>query len=399
MNHPIAIWNDWAGAWSEAFWRASLQGGLAIGLVWLICLAVPHLPARIKCWLWRIAYFKVLVALVWSVPLELPLLQAPKIVQSETLGFIPPMPIPAASLPLETEPTEIIAGAPISLPAEPIETLAIVEQVPVTFEMLSQADTPVLSLVGVCLLMWSLALAIGLVRLTRSYWLTRRLLQKSRPADDEHLLALWNDWTQRMGASGKTPRLRIVAGSGSPLLVGVWRPAVLLPEQLLSCFNEQQIGMMLGHELAHTRRRDLLWNWLPAIITNGLFFHPLVWLARRGWYAAQEAACDEMVITRAGVSPRDYGHVLITLVEQLSGHPHHRPLGALGVVGQKHSLARRLKTMQSIHQFSRRKLVLIAATITTLAVIGTVPWTLVAQLAIGRERGDASKIIGLGILQ
>src|SRR5437763_16963413 len=65
-------------AWAGAVWRAGWQGGLALAVVWAWCrlIAPRRTPARVKCWLWRLAYAKLLVSLVWLAPAGLPLLPA-----------------------------------------------------------------------------------------------------------------------------------------------------------------------------------------------------------------------------------------------------------------------------------------------------------------------------------
>src|SRR5689334_1305208 len=65
-------------AWAGAVWRAGWQGGLALAVVWAWCrlVAPRRTPARVKCWLWRLAYAKLLIALLWLTPAGLPLLPA-----------------------------------------------------------------------------------------------------------------------------------------------------------------------------------------------------------------------------------------------------------------------------------------------------------------------------------
>ncbi len=53
--------------------------------------------------------------------------------------------------------------------------------------------------------------------------------------------------------------LWLCPGVESPLLLGLWRPRVILPEEDLP---EERLEMMLRHELNHYRGRDL---WLKAI--------------------------------------------------------------------------------------------------------------------------------------
>ena len=65
MIHPIhAAW----GPWSEAMWRASWQGAVAVALGWVICRSCPSLPAALKCWVWRAVYLKLILSLLWLAP-------------------------------------------------------------------------------------------------------------------------------------------------------------------------------------------------------------------------------------------------------------------------------------------------------------------------------------------
>ncbi|MCW3053634.1 MAG: hypothetical protein JWN14_2804, partial [Chthonomonadales bacterium] len=63
----MSLWNEslntFAASWLETLIRACWQGGLALGLVWAVCRLVPRIPAAGRCWLWRLAYLKLLVAL------------------------------------------------------------------------------------------------------------------------------------------------------------------------------------------------------------------------------------------------------------------------------------------------------------------------------------------------
>lgn len=60
-------------AWASAMARACWQGALAFLLVWLVC-RLPWLAPRVQCWFWRVAYLKLLIALFWATPVDLPVL-------------------------------------------------------------------------------------------------------------------------------------------------------------------------------------------------------------------------------------------------------------------------------------------------------------------------------------
>src|SRR5688500_13996875 len=69
--------DSFGAAWSAGLLRAALQGGAAILLVWAALRMLPRVPPRIRCWFWRLAYLKLLIALCWATPVDLPLLPPP----------------------------------------------------------------------------------------------------------------------------------------------------------------------------------------------------------------------------------------------------------------------------------------------------------------------------------
>src|SRR4051794_576985 len=77
MTGGLMLADRLTDVWASAMWRACWQGALALLVVWAWCrLVAARAPARVKCWLWRLAYAKLLVSLVWFSPAGLPLLRA-----------------------------------------------------------------------------------------------------------------------------------------------------------------------------------------------------------------------------------------------------------------------------------------------------------------------------------
>ena len=67
------------------------------------------------------------------------------------------------------------------------------------------------------------------------------------------------------------------------MLLGIGRPTVLLPDVLIESCHPAELRLILAHEVAHLKRRDLTWSWLPLLGQWFFFFHPLVWLGQREW--------------------------------------------------------------------------------------------------------------------
>ena len=194
-------------------------------------------------------------------------------------------------------------------------------------------------------------------------------------AADRLLLALHEEG-QRLGAR-RLPRLRFSSNVESPLLIGLWRPTIVLPADVEQKFDEAELRLMIAHELAHLARHDLAWNWLPTVAAWLFFFHPLVWLMVRRWCEAQEAACDEAVIQHGVAQPADYGRLLLKLSAS-SPFESSAALGAAGVLGAYRNLERRILAMARVKPFSARRLAVALGAVLLTAVATIVPWRLVA---------------------
>jgi hypothetical protein len=132
--------------------------------------------------------------------------------------------------------------------------------------------------------------------------------------------------------------------------------------------------MVIGHELAHIRRRDLLFAWVPAVAERLFFFHPLVRLAAREYAAERESACDAIVLNVMDAAPQEYGHMLLRLgVGRLN--PVFTVGGSSPSVG---ALKRRLDMLHeasSIHSFRATALVVL------VALLAVLPLRVVAKAA------------------
>ncbi len=117
------------------------------------------------------------------------------------------------------------------------------------------------------------------------------------------------------------------AGLG-PFTVGARRPAVLLPPGFLDSATPNEARAVLGHELAHVRRRDYAVNLVCEALLLPVAFHPAARLLRRRIAAAREIACDELAVERL-VAPRAYARALLAAAKYLAGLP--RPAHTLGV--------------------------------------------------------------------
>src|SRR5712692_11240144 len=102
------------------------------------------------------------------------------------------------------------------------------------------------------------------------------------------------------------------ASLGAPATVGIRRPLVILPEELVRDASTETLTAAIGHELVHVRRRDYLWNLIYEIIFLPLSFHPAAALMRRRITQTRELRCDELVAELL-LHPEVYARSLVQL--------------------------------------------------------------------------------------
>lgn len=352
MNQIWQMVESSSSAWTDHLWRATWQGALAIAVVWFIAAWWRSLSPRVVCWAWRLVCLKLLALMFWVQAIEVPVL--------------PPRP----AEPLNLASIETISTTPPA-PPEPAAPIAV-------DHLVTSAETPPVSINfrTVLVLAWLFGVGVFIILTIRECLFARRLYRSSRPVSDALLSQLCNSETDRL-AVRRQPEIRLAPLNG-PMLVGIRHPAILLPENALTQFDASELRLMLAHELAHQMRRDLVWNWLPAAVGWLLFFHPLVWLLKRGWFESQEAACDELLIQTNVARPSQYGRLLVKLTT-LWPQGERFGLAGAGVLGTYRSLERRIVAMTHVRSLSRRRLVIVASLLALVACVAIVPWQLVAQ--------------------
>lgn len=94
-----------------------------------------------------------------------------------------------------------------------------------------------------------------------------------------------------------------------PMLIGYFRPVILIPSSLVSGIPADQLDAIMTHELAHLARKDTLVNFLQAAIEVLFFYHPVVWIVSSRIRTEREHCCDDLCIRVSG-SKETYARAL-----------------------------------------------------------------------------------------
>jgi beta-lactamase regulating signal transducer with metallopeptidase domain len=195
---------------------------------------------------------------------------------------------------------------------------------------------------GGALLLWGVGVLGFIVLVIRRVFFVRRLMARGRPAEGDPI-DLLDECRGRMNIRGQVA-LKLLPGTFSPAVCGLWRPTILLPQTLPARLAPDNLRAVLIHELAHIKRADLWVNCLQTVLQIIYFYNPLVWLANAIVRRVREQAVDEMALVALGAEARSYGNTLIDIAEMTFWRAN-PALRLVGVAESKRSLEGRIRHM------------------------------------------------------
>lgn len=204
-----------------------------------------------------------------------------------------------------------------------------------------------------------------------SAWLTRRArLAQNMRAGTEITQGILYDALERVRARLKTGRrvgLLLSPQVSVPGVWRIWRPVIALPQNVASHLSEEEVEVMLMHEMVHVARWDNLASNLNMILCCLFWFNPFIWLIDRRLLAEREAACDEKVI-EMGASSRVYAASLLKVFRFSMGW---KVAGLSSATGS--DLERRVKNIMAGHTNKglRTRRLLIGSATTVLLALST----------------------------
>jgi beta-lactamase regulating signal transducer with metallopeptidase domain len=164
----------------------------------------------------------------------------------------------------------------------------------------------------------------------------------------------------------RVPGLQLTNLIQAPAVTGLFRSRILLPVWLAEQLSDNDLKLVLLHELTHITCADVAIDWLWASVQALHWFNPILWLCTPIRRNDRELARDEMVLSITGKSqaPR-YGQLLIELSQ-----PMRLPIfcpGLIGMLSGKRRLQRRIRV---IAQFDRHRWFASSTGLILMAVAG-----------------------------
>ena len=307
-----------AQAWSGFMWAMSWQCGVVVAAVWLLTLCARRARASLRYALWCLVLAKLLLLPSFRLPMglgEVAQKAGLRVDLSQQVRAIPDEPRRVVHSGVEADRRgEMTSASPTHVTSSPAPQTS-----PTVWLFLGWAGA-------------GAALALGLLA---QHCRLRLAVRSAQEPEQTGLVTLFRECLAAAGVRSRV-EVKVADSFPGPAAVGVWRPTVLLPRDVVRDVgaDAEALRPILLHELAHVRRGDLWVNWLQTLLQIVYFFHPGVWLANYFLRREREKACDEQVLAWLGydsdpsTASRSYAQILLRVVELM---PCRTPL-ALGFV-------------------------------------------------------------------
>jgi TonB family protein len=142
---------------------------------------------------------------------------------------------------------------------------------------------------------WLACVLLLASQLLHGWWRVARIRRQATPVDGgrDHWNQTLRHLADRVGVT-RTLTLLQSALVDAPAVVGMLRPAIIVPASAFAGLAPAHLEAILAHELAHIRRADYLVNLLQCVIETLLFYHPAVWWVSKQVRIERENCCDDL---------------------------------------------------------------------------------------------------------
>ncbi|WP_273320810.1 M56 family metallopeptidase [Vallitalea guaymasensis] len=168
-----------------------------------------------------------------------------------------------------------------------------------------------------------------------------RLINRSQTLIDTDKASLLDKCKKSLGIE-KNIILVKTKNFSTPSLAGLFHPKILLPEQILDNFSDEKLELMILHELAHFKRKDLFMNWIILFYQLIYWFNPIIWIGFYKMKNDMEIACDALVLKHLENEQHNtYGKVIIELLEYFNVYSRFVPV-CTNILKYKSEVERRI---------------------------------------------------------
>ena len=189
----------------------------------------------------------------------------------------------------------------------------------------------------------------------------------------------------------------------APLLVGLIRPALFLPDMEILMDNSsglsgENMRYIIMHELTHYKRRDILYKWFAMFVQSVHWFDPFVYAVSRQIDLNCEISCDIAVTEKLDDREKDSYMRMILELAAAAGRRNRSAMLTTQMAGSKKTLKRRFAMIRNDQKRKNRNINKLISAISVAAALVMMSTTVFASSALSNitTAGTTVEIISGG---
>ncbi len=185
------------------------------------------------------------------------------------------------------------------------------------FTVSAARETPEV-LGNLCWILWLAGIFFMLIFQIRSIRKLSLMKYNAAPAAHPGIRRLFKQCCSELKIT-KIPGLYTTPLLKTPVMAGIFRAGIYLPEYLISETPVSSLRHIFLHELTHYKQKDAWTGVLMNLFLLLYWPNPFVWFAINEIRSDREIACDAVVLKAIGEeNALDYGNTLLNLAEKIS---------------------------------------------------------------------------------
>ncbi|MFK7779286.1 MAG: M56 family metallopeptidase, partial [Gimesia sp.] len=317
----ILEWNSTAHAWWNWMWPMSWQLVILVLVLGLLTWLLRNYSARLRYALWLLVPVRLILpptlALMtgwgwWILPTDSVMNTQPQkqmvasILKPKSQMKLDAAPVQQPAWNSQAATMRTVGPLAIELPTMEFDSQVSANESKVTMMPEPAKSASIIAWQSWLFLGWGFGVVLLLARLVYGLIQAQALIRRSEIPRSADIVELLEKCRRSMGLR-RTVGLRELDGAGVPMLVGIFRPTIILPKDIDGRLTSNELEAVLFHELHHVSRFDAFVNLVQSLLASIYFFHPFVWVANRVLIRLREDACDEATVTVLKGQRSDYG--------------------------------------------------------------------------------------------
>lgn len=217
---------------------------------------------------------------------------------------------------------------------------------------------------SIIVVLYIIGIALLTARLVYNLFAIKRVKNNSQYSNN----ILWNNilnaQAKRLGIKRRVDLL-ISKNITTPMVMGMFKPVILLPIATINNLTTEQLEAILLHELAHIKRHDYLVNIIQTVLETILFYNPFVWLISKTIRIEREHSCDDIVVSSNAENKVPYANALATIAVNAQNAPQ----TTLAATGNKYQLLNRIKRIIEMKKSPITKVQVTAVIVLVLSIV------------------------------